>query len=407
MQRFKKTWRAWASWMVFGAVLPSLAFSEARITPIPSLADPAVLKRMIEVYNKKLDLKPSYYSFSKKVLSPEDYQYLVDLLKKTRTTRLPKATITGQVLRFEGGGTVEFKRSPDGQLLVQLESETFKTRSERTLFSDAVKFLRKKGQKGRLSAFVDFLVPDAHAFIAPLLLTGVGGVVYSYRHTLRNAWEDLITPQVDMTKVKYIQEAREHLYSCERDKENWEDNWYEKSWFFGGVDQDVRPSLSTEEGKVKFMNSLSNTDQDIIRATRKSLLECKNTKAPRFEGHEAMVSQDQADASEIRASDLKLVDSMSLEMRDELCKVWDEWDACLNEVKGLKRKYAVQQGMPLSEISQSPNKPVDRAPAIIENPSENGVRDSISSPVSDRGSAVSLPDAGPHSLSSLGLAYPF
>lgn len=369
-------WKILTSWMVLGAFIPTLGISAPPASRIPSLSDHSVLNKVMKHYNARLEIKPSFYSFAKANLSSSDYSYLVTYLKKNKATHFPRATVIGKQLRFDGGSIVEFSRSPDSKLLVKIDGESIKTLSERTLLSDLVKHVRKKSEKGALSAFSEFLLPEAHAFVGALLLLGLGGAVYSYQHEMRNSWEDLVTPQSEMTQVKYLQDAREHLYSCEREKENWEDNWYEQDWFFGGVNKDIRPDLSNQEGKLKFINSLANTDSDLIRATRKQLLDCKNTPNARFEGHEAMVQQDVADASAVRASDPQLLEKMKPEMKDNLCRVWDEWDSCLSEVKALKRKYGTSHGMPLSEVSQVQEKSVDRAPAIIENPSNdsNGVQ---------------------------------
>lgn len=361
--------RVLTSWMVLASFVPTVGFSASAVSRIPSLSDPTVLNKVMNYYNSRLEIKPSFYSFAKANLSFSDYSYLVTNLKKNNASRFPRARVTGSQIRFEGGSVVEFSRSPDSKLLVKIDGELIKTFSERTLFSDLVKHVRKKSEKGALSAFSELFVPEAHAFLGVLVLAGLGGAVYSYRHEMRNYWEELVTPQSEMTQMKYIQDAREHLYSCEREKENWEDNWYEQDWFFGGVKKDIRPDLSNQEGKIKFINSLANTDTDLIRATRKQLLDCKNTPNARFEGHEAMVKQDAADASAVRVSDPELLEKMKPEMKDSLCKVWDEWDACLSEVKALKRKYGASHGVPLSEVSQAQEKAVDRAPAIIENPS--------------------------------------
>lgn len=388
------SWKTFTSWVVLGAIVPSLAFSAGTTPMIPSLADPSALKKVVEYYNSHLEIKPSFYSFAKANLSKEDNDFLVAYLKKNKTIRFPKAEIAGKSLRFEGGGVVELSRNSDGKLVIKVDGDSIATASERTLLSDVVKSLRKKNEKGVLSAFADFLVPDAHAFVAPLILIGLGALAYSYRHELRNAWEDLTTSQADYSKVKYIQDAREHLYSCEKEKENWEDNWYEQNWFFGGVSKDNRPDLNTQEGKMKFANSVTNTENDLIRATRKHLLDCKNTANSAVPGHEERVKADQADYMAVRPSNQKVIDQMDTQTKDQLCKVWDEWDTCLNEVKTLKRQYAAKNGVLFSQVSQSQDKPVDRSPAIIEKYSEG-----------DAGSATTSAEGGPRARWSSGASF--
>lgn len=371
--REKSNWLNWktiGSWVVLITFSPMAAFSGQNRPYVPSLSDAAVLKKVTEFYNTHLEIQSSFYRFAKDQLSPLDYDYLENQIKKSGTHRLPKITLSGKTLRFEDGTIVQFSRTTDGKLLVQINRDSFKTDSEVTLLRDAVQFFQKKTKHGPVTAFINLFIPDAEAFFAILALFGLGGVGYSYRHEFKNAWENLITKEEDLDKVAYIQKAREFLYSCEKEKENWEDNWYEQDWFFGGVDKDDRPNLSTEIGKLKFTNSVVNTDNDLVRVTRKHLLECNNPLGSENQDNKSLVKSDQEDSLSIPATNLDLIYNMSRKYKDELCKTWDEWEKCLNEVKSMKRKYALDQGVPFSEVSQTSKKETELTPLNVKNNAE-------------------------------------
>jgi len=373
-------WKTIGSWIVLTTFSPIAAFSSEISQPIPSLSDSIVLKKVTDFYNAHLEIQSNFYQFAKEQLSPLDYGYLEKQIKKTEARRLPKITLINKTLRFEDGTIVGFSRASDGKLLVQIDNKSFKTDSEMTLFRDAVKFFQKTHKHGPVATFMNYLIPDAHAFFAILALFGLGGISYSYRHEFRNAWENLITKQEDLDKVAYIQKAREFLYSCEKEKENWEDNWYEQDWFFGGIERDNRPNLSTDTGKLKFNNSVVNTDKDLVRVTRKHLLECNNSVGSQSQNNDVLINADQEDSRAIPATNFDLLYNMGRKYKDELCKTWDEWEKCLNEVKNMKHKYALDQGVPSSEVSQTSKKETDSSESSVTNSSKPTISTQAATP---------------------------
>jgi hypothetical protein len=367
------------TWLLLVTLAPTVSFganqeaSMSREETI-SLADSGIMKRVISHYNGHREIGDGFHGFLQANLSAEDYQYTEQALKNRRSKQLPIAAISGNRIVFQGSSdALSIERQADGKILISSGQFRLLT-TEKKALSDLIQQMRHP-KKDLLSQAMNLMIPEAHAFFmeAADAIASIGGVLYSYwevtRDTVKDKVQDWRANEADKPRLEYLRSARDNVYSCQKSKDDWNDNWFQRSFKDreGTIRKiadhfDDRSKLNDSTVLQSFKDESSLLEKQVQITSQQIQRDCTGQEAKIAEGNPKFEISPAGDSRKIY---------LSSDERENLCENLKKRLDCLVELKGIRTSY-VNSYYPgaSTELSkatreQAPAAAANRSPAVL------------------------------------------